>query len=184
MSAPSWSLERGANVGDHGAVLFAVWAPRAQRIAVRLAGLRGHADNPLERLDDGSFQGVVKAAQVGSDYFYVIDGGRERPDPVSRHQPLGVHGPSRVVDPRGFRWSDAGWKGVGMRDLVIYELHVGTFSEAGTFDAAIERLTALRDLGITAVELMPVAEFPGRRNWGYDGTHPYAPQSTYGGPEG
>ncbi len=180
----SWSLERGANVGDDHAVRFAVWAPHAERIAVRLAGSRGYVDHPLERRDDGSFQGVVKAAQIGSDYFYVVDGDRARPDPVSRHQPFGVHGPSRVVDPSGFRWSDAGWHGVGMRDLVIYELHVGTFSEAGTFDATIERLPALRGLGITAIELMPVAEFPGGRNWGYDGVHPYAPQSTYGGPEG
>jgi maltooligosyltrehalose trehalohydrolase len=180
----AWSLERGANLGDDQTVRFDVWAPRAERIAVRLAGVRGGADHPLERQDDGSFRGAVKAAQIGSDYFYVIDGERERPDPVSRHQPFGVHGPSRVVDPHGFRWSDAGWRGVEMRDLVIYELHVGTFSEAGTFDAMIERLTALRDLGITAIELMPVAECPGGRNWGYDGTHPYAPQSTYGGPEG
>ena len=184
MSARQWSLERGARAVDDHTVRFDVWAPRAERIAVRLAGASGRTDHPLERRDDGSFQGAVQAARIGGDYFYVIDGGRERPDPVSRHQPFGVHGPSRVVDPQGFRWSDSGWRGVGMRDLVIYELHVGTFTEAGTFDATIERLTALRDLGITAIELMPVAECPGGRNWGYDGAHPYAAQSTYGGPEG
>jgi maltooligosyltrehalose trehalohydrolase len=184
MRPPPWSLERGARVGDDQTVRFSVWAPRAERIAVRLAGHQGESDHPLERRDDGSFQGVVEATRAGSDYFYVIDGRRARPDPVSRHQPIGVHGPSRVVDPLRFRWSDAGWKGLEMRDLVIYELHVGAFSEAGVFEGVIERLPALRDLGVTAIELMPVAEFPGGRNWGYDGVHLYAPQSTYGGPEG
>jgi maltooligosyltrehalose trehalohydrolase len=184
VSARPWSLERGAKAGDDHTARFDVWAPRAERIAVRLSDARGRTDHPLARRGDGSFHGTVKAAPVGTDYFYVIDGARERPDPVSRHQPFGVHGPSRVVDPHGFQWSDAGWRGVGMRDLVIYELHVGTFTEAGTFDAVIERLTALRDLGITAIELMPVAECPGGRNWGYDGAHLYAAQNTYGGPDG
>jgi maltooligosyltrehalose trehalohydrolase len=184
VSTRPWSLERGARPGDDLTVQFDVWAPHARRIAVRLAGTRGRTDHPLERRDDGWFQGVVRAAEIGSDYFYVIDGERERPDPVSRHQPFGVHGPSRVIDPHGFRWSDVGWRGVEMAELVIYELHVGTFTEAGTFDATIERLAGLRDLGITAIELMPVAECPGGRNWGYDGAHPYAAQSSYGGPDG
>jgi maltooligosyltrehalose trehalohydrolase len=138
---------------------------------------------PLEARGDGVFETTVPGIAPGTDYLYRLEG-RDRPDPVSRHQPHGVHGASRVVDPGAFAWSDAAWRGLEMADLVLYELHVGTFTDAGTFDAAIPHLDALRDLGITAVELMPVAEFPGGRNWGYDGVHPYAPQSTYGGPEG
>ncbi len=122
--------------------------------------------------------------RTGADYFYRLDGERDRPDPVSRWRPEGVHGPTRIVDPSTFRWTDDRWRGVGMADLVIYELHVGTFSRAGTFDGVIDRLSAIRDLGATALELMPVAEFPGGRNWGYDGVSLYAVQSTYGGPEG
>src|SRR5262249_32035134 len=110
--------------------------------------------------------------------------GPGRADPVSRAQPQGVHGPSRVVDPRPFRWSDDRWHAPEWPDLVLYELHVGTFTDAGTFDAVVPELPALRALGVTAIELMPVGEFPGGRNWGYDGVHLYAPQSTYGGPEG
>ncbi len=115
--------------------------------------------------------------------MFRLDSSDPLPDPVSRHQPQGVHGPSAVVDPAAYAWSDAGWAGIELPDLVFYELHVGTFTEAGTFDAAIDVLPALRGLGITAIELMPVAQFPGSRNWGYDGVFPYAPQNTYGGPD-
>ncbi len=114
----------------------------------------------------------------------MLDGDRERPDPASRFQPHGVHGPSRIVDPHAYKWNDRDWRGVPQRDLVIYELHVGTFTREGTFDAVIERLEDLVDLGVNAIELMPVAEFPGTRNWGYDGVHLFAPQSSYGGPDG
>jgi len=127
---------------------------------------------------------TVSHLPPGADYFYRLDGERDRPDPVSRWRPEGVHGPTRVVDPTAFRWTDGGWRGVATADLVIYELHVGTFTPAGTFDGVIERLPAIRDLGATAIELMPVAEFPGGRNWGYDGVSVYAVQSSYGGPEG
>ena len=115
--------------------------------------------------------------------MYLIDGNKERPDPVSRWQPDGVHGPSRVVDPDAFHWNDAGWKGIALEDYVIYELHIGTFTPGGTFESAIEKLDHLRETGITAVEIMPVAQFPGARGWGYDGVLPYAVQSTYGGPD-
>jgi maltooligosyltrehalose trehalohydrolase len=130
------------------------------------------------------WQAEVGNAGAGTEYWYRIDGERDRPDPVSRALAGGVHGASRVVDPRDFAWSDAGWRGLAMAELIIYELHVGTFTPAGTFDAAIERLPYLVDLGVTALELMPVAEFPGGRNWGYDGVSLYAPQGSYGGPEG
>jgi len=180
---------RGARVLPEGGVRFSVWAPRAERVAVRLPGPAGAEgaearEEALLPSGDGVFESVVEDAGAGRDYVFVLDDERERPDPASRHQPAGVAGPSRVVDPRRFAWSDAGWRGVARADLVIYELHVGTFSDAGTFEGAIPFLPALRELGVTALELMPVAEFPGGRNWGYDGVFPWAAQSTYGGPEG
>jgi maltooligosyltrehalose trehalohydrolase len=133
---------------------------------------------------DGLFAGTVEGIGAGGRYVYRLDGGAERPDPVSRWQPEGVHGSSAVVDPAAFHWTDGGWPGVALRDLCFYELHVGTFTAEGTFDAVIPHLAELRELGVTALELMPVAEFPGGRNWGYDGAHLFAPQSTYGGPDG
>lgn len=118
-------------------------------------------------------------------YYYLLDGQRLRPDPVSRFQPEGVHGPSALLDPRVFSWTDEGWTGLPLAELIIYELHVGTFTAEGTFTAIIPYLDYLRhEVGITAIELMPVAEFSGRRNWGYDGVHSYAPHSAYGGPCG
>jgi maltooligosyltrehalose trehalohydrolase len=137
----------------------------------------------MERQADGRFEVRVPEIKAGTAYYYHVDG-TDVPDPVSRSQPQGVHGPSCVVDGGAFAWSDAGWRGREMADLVIYELHVGTFTAAGTFDAVIGELPALRELGVTAIELMPVGEFPGGRNWGYDGVHLYAPQSSYGGPDG
>jgi maltooligosyltrehalose trehalohydrolase len=183
LTTTPWRLERGATVLANGAVRFAVWAPRARRVAV-IAGIGGATTvATLEDAGGGVFAAVVDGVGAGTDYFYRLDG-RDLPDPVSRYQPLGVHGPSRVVDPSAFAWTDGEWRGREMADLVIYELHVGTFTEAGSFDAIVEHLAELRSLGVTAIELMPVAEFDGPRNWGYDGVHPYAPQSTYGGPEG
>jgi maltooligosyltrehalose trehalohydrolase len=176
-------LERGASVVA-GGVRFAVWAPHAKRVSVRTVGGAAVDERPLARDDDGVFSALIAGIDAGTDYFYRLDGARDRPDPVSRHQPDGVHGPSRVVDPGAFRWTDAGWRTPELADVVLYELHVGTFSAAGTFDGVVADLPRLRELGAGAVELMPVAEFPGGRNWGYDGVHPYAPQSTYGGPDG
>jgi maltooligosyltrehalose trehalohydrolase len=150
---------------------------------VRVAGVTPRLVS-LARGPDGVFEGVLAGLEAGARYRYRLDGAAERPDPVSRSQPDGVHGPSRVVDPAALPWTDAGWRGVPVPDLRVYELHVGTFTEEGTFDAAIPHLPALRDLGLTAIELMPIAEFPGARNWGYDGVHLFAPQSSYGGPAG
>jgi maltooligosyltrehalose trehalohydrolase len=181
--AVAWALDRGAQVRPDGSVRFRVWAPAAAAVAVRVGAGAAAVETPLAGARDQVREAVVSAVAPGSDYCYRLDG-RDRPDPVSRHQPAGVHGPSRVVDPAAFRWSDGAWRGRAMADLVLYELHVGTFTAAGTFDAMVERLAALRALGVTAIELMPVAEFPGARNWGYDGVHLYAPQSTYGGPDG
>lgn len=138
----------------------------------------------MERQTGGEFA-LVCPAGAGDKYSYLInDDPLHLPDPVSRRLPEGVHGPTEIVDPNAFRWSDEGWRGVAYRDYVIYELHVGTFTPSGTFDSAIEKLDYLKELGITAIELMPVAAFPGKRNWGYDGVSLYAVQESYGGPEG
>lgn len=182
--------ERGAQPLPGGGVRFSVWAPFAARVAVRVRSAATGTErlHGLERGERGDFAADAAEAAAGDDYWFVVEREgeppRDVPDPRSRWQPGGVHGPSRVLDVQGWRWSDAGWRGLGMADLVIYELHVGTFTREGTFDAAIRELRALRALGVTAIELMPVAEFPGQRNWGYDGVHLYAPQQSYGGPDG
>ena len=162
---------------------FVVWAPKARELSVRVRTGSAAGDHPLARDERGVFSATIPRVKAGDDYAYRIDDGPERPDPASRWQPHGVHGASRVVDPDAFEWNDHAWRGIGMADYVIYELHVGTFTPEGTFDAVIPRLAALRALGITAIELMPVAQFPGARNWGYDGVELYAPQNSYGGPE-
>ena len=167
------------HVPADGAVDFRVWAPNAAAVAVRLAD----RDHDLVETEGGVFEAELSAAP-GDDYLFVLNGERAWPDPCSRFQPEGVRGPSRVVDPRVFRWSDERWAGLSLEDLAIYELHVGAFSDEGTFDAVIPYLGELRELGVTAIELMPVATFPGNRGWGYDGLYAYAPHPAYGGPEG
>jgi maltooligosyltrehalose trehalohydrolase len=164
-------------VGD-GAVELRVWAPSVRALAVDLADGR-HA---LER--EGEVWHARVPAQPGDEYLLVVDDAESYPDPCSRAQPHGVRGPSQVVDTGAFAWTDGDWQGVRLDDLSIYELHVGTFSEEGTFDGVIPRLPALRELGVTAIELMPVATFPGERGWGYDGLYISAPHRAYGGPEG
>lgn len=160
---------------------FRVWAPKAATVEVRLLA-------PEERLltltrNGDYFSGLFHRIPPGSLYFYRLDGATDRPDPASYCQPQGVHGPSQVVS-LDFPWTDQSWIGLPLRDYVIYELHVGTYTPEGTFDAIIARLPQLRTLGITALELMPVSQFPGDRNWGYDGVYPYAPHHSYGGPQG
>ena len=182
-----WGLRFGASVRSGGSVEFRVWAPNLTNLAVRVMG-RNPGEHPrtipMMQSSDSEFAATVPQVGAGADYFYVLDGERERPDPVSRWQPGGVHGPSRVVDPASFRWSDQGWSGVPLQNFIIYELHPGTFTREGTFESVIPQLPYLCDLGITAIEIMPVAEVPGNRNWGYDGASLYAPQSSYGGPAG
>jgi maltooligosyltrehalose trehalohydrolase len=184
----TWRLERGANVGADGTVTFSVWAPRRRALSVRISDAAGgtRAELPMAGGDDGVFTARAEAAIAapGDDYVYLLSDLGARPDPVSRHQPNGVHQPSRIVSPNGFAWTDAGWRGVPRAELITYELHVGTFSPEGTFAGVAARLPYLRDLGITAVELMPVAAFPGERNWGYDGVYAFAPHAAYGGPDG
>ncbi len=168
---------------EAGGVRFRVWAPGQSAVSV-LLDPDGRAERrPLTAGGDGCFSAHVDGLGAGARYKYVIDGERSFPDPASRAQPDGVHGASAVVDPARFAWTDGGWAGVALEDLVLYELHVGTFSPAGTFAGAADRLTELVDLGVTAIELMPVADFPGQRNWGYDGACLYAPARAYGTPD-
>jgi len=161
--------------------VFRVWAPRCRSVEVAADGRR---PAPMRRLDDGVWEVSFEALGAGTRYQYRLDGVRYRPDPVSRWQPEGVHGPSVVVDPTQYAWSDDRFPGHPTAELVVYELHVGAYTSAGTFEAIVPYLPGLAALGVTALELMPVAEFPGSRNWGYDGVHLFAPQSTYGGPRG
>ncbi len=177
-----WERPLGARPLDDGLVEFRVWAPRATSAAVRF----GDSEVGLEHAGSGVYE-VVAPARAGDDYMFVLDG-RAFPDPCSRWQPEGLRGPSRVLQapapspsPPGLaRWQARPW----LEELVIYELHVGTFSREGTFGGAIPYLRELAELGITAIEIMPVAEFPGARGWGYDGVYLSAAQSSYGGPEG
>jgi maltooligosyltrehalose trehalohydrolase len=174
-----WERALGAVPGDDGTVEFRVWAPHPERVDVRVGG----ADHELTPEGYGIRSARVQA-KAGDDYVFVVDG-RELPDPASRWQPAGLRGPSRIVDPRQFEWTDGGRHGgAELRDAVLYELHVGTFTEEGTFEAAIEHLAALAELGVTHIEVMPIAEFPGARGWGYDGVYLSAAQSSYGGPHG
>ncbi len=179
----AWELQFGARPLPDGSTMFRVWAPRAESLSVKIMGGAARETN-MRREDGGIFTATIPGVAAGADYMYVIDGERERPDPVSRWQPAGVHAASRVVAPDGFAWTDQAWPGLPLKEFIIYELHVGTFTPEGTFEAIIAQLPHLQQLGVTAIELMPVAEFPGGRNWGYDGTYIYAPQSTYGGPAG
>ena len=178
---PARSVVLGARPVEDGRCCFGVWAPRARRVDVHVVDRRWRVS--LERGPRGYHAGVLEGVPPGTRYLLQLDGGPERPDPASRCQAEGVHGPSMVVDP-AFAWTDRGWAGRSLDDYVIYELHVGTFTAEGTFDAAARHLDELRDLGVTAVELMPVAQFPGERNWGYDGVFPFAVQWSYGGPAG
>jgi maltooligosyltrehalose trehalohydrolase len=180
-----WTLRRGATLTATG-VSFSVWAPSAGEVSVVVATGDAKGEHPLERQvgQRGVFAADVHGVKAGDRYGFRVDGSDPLPDPVSRSQPDGVHALSEVVDPDAFEWRDDRWSGVSLPDFVLYELHVGTFTPEGTFDAAASRLPELLSLGVTAVELMPVAEFPGVRNWGYDGVHLYAPHHAYGGPAG
>jgi maltooligosyltrehalose trehalohydrolase len=179
----TWQLDLGANVVADG-VRFRVWAPNARRVEVEIERRSSAERHALTLEAHGYHAGTVPGARAGDRYRYALDGSQPFPDPASRSQPDGPHGASEVVDPARFSWTDGGWPGLTADGLAIYELHVGTFTPEGTLDAAIGRLPDLKSRGVNAVELMPLAEFPGCRNWGYDGVDLYAPSSAYGGPEG
>jgi maltooligosyltrehalose trehalohydrolase len=181
-SHPNYPPTLGARYLGDNRCRFVVWAPRAHTLAVRLFGATERLLT-METRPHGYFELLVDGVPPGTRYFYCIDGEKDRPDPVSHYQPEGPHQPSAVVDHQ-FAWTDQGWGGITMPQYITYEIHVGTYTAVGTFDGVIGHLDELRELGITAIELMPVAQFPGSRNWGYDGVHPFAAQNSYGGPEG
>lgn len=178
---PDYPATLGARLMSNGRCQFRVWAPKASRVELQLVD--GDRLVEMQRAERGYFELSVEGIEPDTRYFYRLDGRQSRPDPVSRCQPEGVHRASAVVS-SNFDWTDQNWRGIPLHEYITYELHVGTFTREGTFDAVIPRLDELKDLGITAIELLPVAQFPGTRNWGYDGVHLFAPQNSYGGPEG
>jgi maltooligosyltrehalose trehalohydrolase len=173
----------GAECRPDGSVRFGLWAPAASRVDLCFGNGSEPDETPLEPRDKGWFQLITDAAKPGTQYSFRINGVQKVPDPASRFQPQDVHGPSEVINPEAFDWQDETWRGRRWEEAVLYEMHVGAFSEQGTFSGVRDRLDDLVDLGITAIEIMPVADFPGKRNWGYDGVFPFAPDSTYGRPE-
>ncbi|WP_183690424.1 malto-oligosyltrehalose trehalohydrolase [Rhizobium leguminosarum] len=160
-------------------ILFRLWAPLHESVSLKIDGTD---PRPMQAAEDGWHRCTVPNAHAGTRYRFVLPDGLEIPDPASRFQPLDVHGPSEVVD-LSYRWKTSDWTGRPWEEMVVYEMHIGCFTPEGTFEAAIERLDHLRELGVTALQIMPVSEFPGRYSWGYDGVLPYAPDSSYGRPE-
>jgi maltooligosyltrehalose trehalohydrolase len=174
----------GAVPSADGSTSFRLWAPFARTVSVDILRGPGGRREPLAPSGGDYFEGKVDGVGDGDLYRFVIDGNSTFPDPASRSQPEGVHGPSRILDHALFQWSDDGWQGRALEEYIIYELHVGTFTDEGTFEAIVACLDYFKDLGVNAIELMPVSQFPGSRNWGYDGAFPFAPHNTYGGPRG
>ncbi|MBI4906117.1 MAG: malto-oligosyltrehalose trehalohydrolase [Acidobacteria bacterium] len=166
-------------LGDHR-WRFQVWAPFADRVDLHVVQPRERFQ-PLAQTERGYYSAELPDLEPDACYFYRLPGEKELPDPASRRQPFGVHGPSQLCD-GDFHWDDDAWQGIPLDHYVLYEIHTGVFTPEGSFEALIPRLSDLRDLGITAIELMPVAQFPGSRNWGYDGVYPFAVQDSYGGP--
>jgi maltooligosyltrehalose trehalohydrolase len=174
----------GAELTDDGGVRFRLWAPSAKQVDLVLTDSKGVPQmTPLHARDEGWFELITDKAKPGSLYRYRIDGKTEVPDPASRRSPNDVHGPSEVVDPFTFEWDDDNWTGRPWHEAVVYELHVGTFSPEGTFAGVEARLDYLAGLGVTVIELMPIADFPGTRGWGYDGVLLYSPEAAYGTPD-
>src|ERR1700704_4962738 len=173
----------GATPVSNGTWEFVLWAPRSRRASLHVLGTNQRILE-MEPEERGYHHLTVDGLEPGAPYLYQLDDSRQLPDPASRFQPQGVHGPSHLVDVTRFKWTDPTWTGISLESSVFYELHVGTYTPEGSFEALIPRLAELASLGITTLELMPIAQFPGSRNWGYDGVFPFAPQNTYGGPEG
>ncbi|MBU1517708.1 MAG: malto-oligosyltrehalose trehalohydrolase [Planctomycetes bacterium] len=179
----SADFQLGATKLGLGLYSFRVWAPFCSKVELKLFVSGGETLIAMEKDGEGYFHAEVSNISSGTRYLYVLDGKKESPDPASRFQPEGVHGPSCVVDHDDYKWKDGKWKGIALQNLIFYESHIGTFTPEGTFEAAIKKLPYLKKLGITCLEIMPVAQFPGKRNWGYDGVGIYAVQNSYGGPE-
>jgi maltooligosyltrehalose trehalohydrolase len=175
-------MKAGTHYTDKGQCTFTVWAPKAEKVTLHLVSPKKRIIK-MKKGEEGYFQAELDDITPGTNYFYQIDNETNLPDPASHFQPDGVHGPSQVVDHHTYQWQDTDWKGVEWHDIILYELHIGTFTKEGTFEAAIAQLDDLVEVGINALEIMPVSQFPGNRNWGYDGVHPYAVQNTYGTPD-
>ena len=173
----------GAHYRGNDECRFTVWAPEITSMMLQIVS-PFERSAAMKKSEGGYFHLTLNGVSPGSHYFFQPEGERNYPDPCSFFQPHGVHGASEIIDHYAFQWNDNEWKGIPFEELVIYELHVGTFTEQGTFEAIISRLDELKETGINAIELMPVAQFPGERNWGYDGVYPYAVQNSYGGPDG
>src|SRR5262245_5204363 len=177
-------MQIGAELVPEDGVHFRVWAPHRRTVEVVIEDRAQPQIFELQVESDGYFSGLCRHAGAGTRYRFRLDGGDNLyPDPASRFQPEGPHGPSQVVDPQSFKWTDDDWPGVGIRGQVIYELHLGTFTGEGTVVASMTELQELFDLGVTIIELMPIAEFPGKFGWGYDGVNLFAPARIYGTPD-
>ena len=173
----------GAHLMSEGQCEFSVWAPYASDVKVKLVSQQDRLI-PLQKEERGYWKTEVDGVHADDLYAFHLDNEADWPDPASQFQPQDVHGPSAVVDHAAFEWEDGQWKGMPMKDMIIYEVHVGTFSPEGTFEGVISKLDYLLELGVTMIELMPLGQFPGSRNWGYDGVYPSAVQHSYGGPQG
>lgn len=183
-TAPGLQREQETKFGTQilpNGVRFRLWAPLSNAVSLKIYDL--DLVVPMQSASRGWYEIEVDEARPGMLYRFVLEDGQEVPDPASRFQPHDVDGPSEIIDPRSYAWQDAGWRGRPWEETVVYELHVGTFTPEGTIRAAAEKLDALVDLGITVVQVMPVADFPGRWNWGYDGAHLFSPDASYGRPE-
>ncbi len=183
-------MKIGANYLGNGKCEFIVWAPFVKNVELKIASSADARETlssryiPMKKDESGYWRVIAGGVFPGTLYLYRLDGEKERPDPASHSQPRGVHQPSQVVEHGNFAWEDGLWNGLDISQMIMYELHVGTFTMEGTFDAIIPRLDEFKELGINAIEIMPVAQFPGERNWGYDGVYLYAVHNSYGGPDG
>ena len=172
----------GAHYSGSDKCRFRVWTPNVQNISTIIT-TQGNREIPLVLQENGYWQAQAENVQPGSRYFFRLNNSTERSDPASNYQPEGVFGPSEVIDHESFEWTDDNWHGIPLSSMIMYEIHTGTFTPEGTFEAITSRLDDLIELGVNAIELMPVTQFPGERNWGYDGVFPFAVQNSYGGPE-
>ncbi len=174
-------MKIGAHYLQSGLTRFTVWAPRCISVSLKVI----YPEDTLipMKADEYGYWNVEAPVKPGSRYFYRLNSTVDRPDPASRFQSQGVHGPSEVIS-NDFSWNDSGWTGIALEKYIIYELHIGTFTKEGTFEGVEKRIKYLKELGITAIEMMPVAQFPGERNWGYDGAYHFAVQNSYGGANG
>ncbi|MEN8262194.1 MAG: malto-oligosyltrehalose trehalohydrolase [Nitrospirota bacterium] len=175
-------MKIGAKYSEKGICEFTVWSPFAKDVTLKLLSSPERLF-PMKRDESGYWNTEVDNVHPGTLYLYDLDGEKQRPDPASFCQPQGVHKASAIIDHNAFQWEDDRWKGITLYEMIIYELHIGTFTEGGTFGDIVPLLDELKEIGITAIELMPVAQFPGKRNWGYDGVYPFAVQNSYGGPD-